>query len=76
MPGGGWGTVVIIGMQGEPAAGEAGVKLKQPEACHVFSQGICLWIMGPWQWLAAQASGAGQGVWVVTCACTQDSWWL
>ena len=42
--------VVIIGMRVVPAAAEAGVTLQQPEACHVFSQGSCLWITGPWQW--------------------------
>ena len=70
--------VVIIGMQGEPAAAEASVTLQQPEACHVFSRGTCPWITGPWQWRAAQAQGGVCvcGVWIVTCACTQDSWWL
>ena len=33
--------------------------LHQPEACRVFSWGSCPWIMGPWQWWAAQASGRG-----------------
>ena len=37
MPGGGRGTVVIIGMRGEPAVAEAGVTLQQPEAHHVCS---------------------------------------
>ena len=60
-------------MWGEPAAAEAGVTLHQPEACCVFSQGSCPWIMGPWQLRAAQAPG---GLWIVTCACTQDAWWL
>ena len=46
-------------MQGEPAAAEAGVTLQQSEACRVFSQGSCPWIMGPWQWRAAQATGRG-----------------
>ena len=64
--------VVIIGMQGKPAVAEAGVTLQQPEARRAFSQGSCPWITGPWQWRAAQASG---GVWVVTCACPQYSWW-
>ena len=45
-------------MRGEPAAAEAGVTLQQPEACHVFSQGSCPWIMGPWQWRPAQAPGS------------------
>ena len=63
----------MIGMRGEPGAVEAIVTLQQPEACHAFSQGSCPWITGPWQWRAAQAP---RGVWIVTCACTQDSWWL
>ena len=55
MPGGGRGTVVIIGMQGKPAVAEASVTLQQSEVCHVFSRGSSPWIMGPWQWGAAQA---------------------
>ena len=35
------------GVQGEPAAAEAGVILHQHEACHVVSQGSCPWITGP-----------------------------
>ena len=46
-------------MRGEPAGAEAGVMLQQPEARRVFSQGSRLWIMGPWQWQAAQAPGRG-----------------
>ena len=46
-------------MWGEPAVAEASVTLQQPEACHVFSWGSCLWITGPWQWHAAQAPGRG-----------------
>ena len=65
--------VVIIGMWAEPAAAEASVTLQQPEVHHVFSRGTCPWITGLWQWWAAQAPN---GVWAVTCACTQDSWWL
>ena len=41
-------------MRGKPAVLEAGVTFQQPEACHVFSWGGCPWIMGPWQWWAAQ----------------------
>ena len=41
-------------MWGEPAAAEAHVMWQHPEACCVFSQGSCPWIMGPWQWRAAQ----------------------
>ena len=51
--------VVIIGMWDKPAAAEAGMTLQQPEVHHVFSQGICPWITGPWQWRAAQAPGVG-----------------
>ena len=47
---------VGYGMQGEPAAPEA-VTLQQPEAHRVFSWGSCPWIMGPWQWRAAQTPG-------------------
>ena len=46
-------------MQGEPAVAEAGVTFQQPEACHMFSQGGCPWITGPWQWQAAQAIRSG-----------------
>ena len=46
-------------MQGEPAVVEAGMMLQQPEVHHVFSWGNCPWIMGPWQWRAAQAPGRG-----------------
>ena len=46
-------------MRSKPAAAEAGVKLQQPEACRVFSWGSCPWIMGPWQWWAAQDLGRG-----------------
>ena len=47
------------GMRGEPEMAEAGVTLQQPEVRHVFSQGSCPWITGPWQWRAAQAPGRG-----------------
>ena len=60
-------------MRGEPAAAEANMTLQQPEACRVFSRGSCPWITGPWQWWDAQAPGGE--VWIVTCACTQASWW-
>ena len=59
MPGGGRGTVVIIEMQGKPAAAEANMMLQQPEERRVFSWGSCPWIMGPWQWQTAQAPGRG-----------------
>ena len=59
-------------MQGEPGVAEAGVTLQQPEVCRAFSWGSCPWITGAWQWRAA----TGGVVWIVTCACTQASWWL
>ena len=46
-------------MRGEPAAAESGMTLQQPEVRRVFFWGICPWIMGPWQWRAAQAPGRG-----------------
>ena len=46
-------------MRGVLGAAEAGVKLHQPEARHAFSWGSCPWIMGPWQWQAAQAPRRG-----------------
>ena len=33
--------------------------LQQPEAHCSFSRGSCPWIMGPWQWQAAQFPGRG-----------------
>ena len=46
-------------MWGEPLTAEARVTLHQPEARSVFSSGSCPWIMGPWQWWAAQAPRRG-----------------
>ena len=46
-------------MRGKPAAAEVSVTLQQPEVHNVFSQGSCPWIMGPWQWHAAQAPKRG-----------------
>ena len=46
-------------MQGEPVAAEAHMTLQQPEVRRAFSRGSCPWIVGPWQWRAAQASGRG-----------------
>ena len=46
-------------MWGEPPVAEAVVRLQQPEARHVVSSGSCPWIMGPWQWQAAQAPRRG-----------------
>ena len=59
-------------MWGEPVVAEAGVILQQPEVCRVFSL-----VPGSWD------PGSGglhrlleREVWIVICACTQDSWWL
>ena len=37
------------GMWGKPVAAEASMMLQHLKVCRVFSQGSCLWIMGPWQ---------------------------
>ena len=42
------------GTQGKPAGAEASVRLQQPEAHCVLP-----WIMGHWQWWAAQAPRRG-----------------
>ena len=59
-------------MRGKPVVAEARVTLQQPEVCRVFS-----WVPGSWD----PGSGRlhrlpGGEVWIVTYACTQDSWWL
>ena len=46
-------------MWGELVAAEASVTLQQSEVHRVFSRGSCPWIMGPWQWRAAQAPRRG-----------------
>ena len=43
----------------KPAVAEAGMTLQQAAVCHVFSQGNCPCITGPWQWRAAQAPWRG-----------------
>ena len=48
-----------VQMWGEPVASEAGVTLHQPEARRAFSRGSCPWILGPWQWRAAQVPRKG-----------------
>ena len=48
------------GMWGEPVVAGAGMTLHQPEAHRAFSLGSCPWIMGLWQWRAAQAPGRGR----------------
>ena len=46
-------------MRVEPAAAEASMMLHQPEVRCAFSLGSCPWILGPWQWQAAQAPKKG-----------------
>ena len=46
-------------MWNEAVVAEASMTLQQPEVCHVFSRGSCLWITGPWQWRAGQDPGRG-----------------
>ena len=41
-------------MQGEPMVAKASMTLQQPEVRCVFFWGSCPWIMGHWQWRAAQ----------------------
>ena len=61
------------GVRGEPAAAEATVTLHQPEAA-VRSPGEV--VPGSRDtgrgWLHRLP---GRAVWIVTCACTQASWW-
>ena len=49
-------------MQGKPVVAEASMTLQQSEVRCVFFRGSCPWIVGPWQWRAAQAPSE---VWVV-----------
>ena len=46
-------------MWGEPAAAEASVTLRQPEAHRAFSQGSFPRITGAWPWQAALAPRRG-----------------
>ena len=61
-------------MWGEPVVAEASMTLHQPEAHRVFSREVVPGLRDP-------GSGGlhrlpGGEVWMVTCACTQASWWL
>ena len=61
-------------MRGEPVVAEAGVMLQQPEVLRVFSREVVPGSRDP-------GSGGlhrlpGGELWIVTCACTQASWWL
>ena len=46
-------------MRGKSEAAGVNITLQQPKARCVFSQGSCPWIMGPWQWWAAEATRRG-----------------
>ena len=62
------------GMRDEPVVAEAGVSVKQPLACLVFSQEVVPGSRDPGSGRLHRIPGGE--VWIVTCACTQDSWWL
>ena len=60
-------------MRGKPAVAEASVTFQQPEEHHVFSQDVVPGSRDP---------GSGRlprllegEVWIVTCVCSQASWW-
>ena len=75
----GSGTVVLIGMRDEPAVAEAGMMLQQPEVLRVFSQELVPESPDPGSGRLHRLPGWGAGSRArvnVTCACTQDSWWL
>ena len=61
-------------MWGEPEVAESGVTLQQPEAHHVFSQEVVPGSRDPGS-CGLHRVHRGE-VWIVTCACTQASWWL
>ena len=61
-------------MWAKPAAAEASMALQQPMVCCVFS-----WEVVPGSWDPGSGglhSLLGVEVWIVTCSCTQASWWL
>ena len=65
--------VVIIGMQDEPAAAEASLTLQQPEVLPVFSREVVPGSRDPGCGRLHRLPGGE--VWIVTCGCTQASWW-
>ena len=67
--------VVIIGMRGEPTAAEASVTLQQPDAHCVCVLPRELSLDRGTLAVAGCTGSRGWGLWVVTCACTQASWW-
>ena len=61
-------------MRGEPAVAEASMTLQWPEARCVFSREVVPGARDPGGgWLHRLPRGE---MWIVTCACTQASWWL
>ena len=53
------GVTEGYGVQGEPALAEASMTLQQSEMHCVLFRGSFPWILGPWQWWAAQAPRKG-----------------
>ena len=47
------------GVNGGPAAADTSVMLHHAEVHHVFCQGSCPWITGPWPWRAEPAPERG-----------------
>ena len=61
------------GMRGEPAAAETSMTFHQPEGAMTYPREV---VPGSWD----PGSGGlhrlpGGEVWIVTCDCTQASWW-
>ena len=62
------------GMQGEPAAAEASITLQQPEVCCVSPRVVVPGSRDPGSGRLHSLPGGEESI--VTCVCTQDSWWL
>ena len=61
-------------MRGQPAGAEAVLTLQQPGVCCVFFGEVFPASRDPGS--GSLHSLLGGEVWIVTCACTQDYWWL
>ena len=61
-------------IQGEPTAAETGVTFQQPEVCRVLLGKLSL-DLRTLAMVCSTGSRGGRWMWVVTCVCTQDSWW-
>ena len=62
-------------MRGKPAAAEAGMML-QPSGVRCILPGNLPLHHGTLAVVGCTGSQGRVGVWIVTCACTQDFWWL